>query len=437
MTWALTPAAFPSLSEEQPLREEASLSPAAHVAILLIATGLLLTRRPDAFFNPQFWAEDGGIWFAQAHALGPWVPFRIPNTGYLQTISRLVAAISVLFPLRWAPTVFNFSALLIQLAPLSLLLTQRASILGRLPARLFFGLLYVCLPNSFEIHMNVTNAQWHLAFLYFLVLILPPWDGLWRVFDWAVIVIAGLSGPFSFFLVPVAWLLWRGKRLRPSRALAVAGCAAVQVAAFLFMGGTPRDHGPMGASIGAFSRIIGGQVVIGSLIGQQGLEHLNAHAHLARYVFFALTIAAFGAFCVTVLRGSLEHKAFVVFAALILAATLRASNGSGAAPAWPSLGNPGMSCRYWFIPMLACLVTLAWLAGGRHPLAIRIPAVALLLIFPVGVVLDWRYRPFEDFHWREHAALVEASAPGTPFEIPINPPGWKVGLTAPSHRDRP
>jgi len=354
----------------------------------------------------------------------------MPNTGYLQTISRLVAAISIYFPLRYAPTVFNFFALLAQLAPLSVLLSARASTLARLPARLFFGLLYVCLPNSFEIHMNVTNAQWHLAFLFFLVLILPSSDRPWRVFDWVVIVIAGLSGPFSFLLVPVAWLLWWERRLRLSKALAVSACAAVQVAAFLSMGGTPRDHGPMGASIGAFSRVIGGQVVIGSLLGQGGLEHLNTHPHFARYVFFALTIAAFGALCLTAFRGSIEHKAFVAFAAMILAATLCSPNGNGTAPAWPSLGHPGMSGRYWFIPMLACLVTLAWLAAGRHPLAMRVPAVVLLLLLPIGVMLDWKYRPFEDFRWREHAALVEASAPGTAFEIPINPPGWKVRLTA-------
>ena len=42
------------------------------------------------------------------------------------------------------------------------------------PARLLFALLSVALPNAWEVHANLTNAQWHLAIAAFLVLVGPP-----------------------------------------------------------------------------------------------------------------------------------------------------------------------------------------------------------------------------------------------------------------------
>jgi hypothetical protein len=349
----------------------------------------------------------------------------------------LVAEFSLLFPLRNAPVIFNLFALLFKLAPLSILLSARASTLAGLPTRLFFGLLYVCLPNSFEIHMNITNCQWHLALLSFLVLVLPRKDGAsWRIFDWTVILIGGLSGPFCLLLAPIAWCLWWKDRLGVSRALAVSGCAAVQTGAFFLLQGVSRTIDPSGASVSAFSRIIGGQVVVGSLLGQRATESLNAYPVLAPAIFFTLTIGALFAFCMVALKGTFEHKLFVLYAALILGATLRTSTGNGGMPSWPSLGTAGMGGRYWFVPMLAFLVTLVWLAGGGHKSAIRISAAALLLLFPIGAFLDWRYRPFEDLHWTDFATKVRSSPPGGSVVTPINPPGWTVTLSTHTPSDR-
>jgi hypothetical protein len=347
----------------------------------------------------------------------------------------MVAAIALCFPLWGAPAIFNLAALSAHLAPLGVLLSTRASTLATLPVRMFLGLAYVCLPNSFEIHMNLTNAQWHLALLLFLVLILPTPQSLsWRAFDWAVILAGGLSGPFSLLLAPLAWLLrWKNRAGLP-RATAVSVCAAVQLATLLFLGGRVRQNGPSGASVEAFSRVVGGQVVVGSLLGQRTVASLNQHPDAGRPVFFGLTLGALaGAFLVG-LRGSFEHKVFLAFAALIVASALQASTGNATTPAWWSLGDAGIGGRYWLIPMLACLVTLVWLSGPRHHFAIRATAIALLASFPIGVVLDWRYRPFEDFHWRDHAAMVERSAPGSSVRIPINPPGWAITLKAQADR---
>jgi hypothetical protein len=63
----------------------------------LVAVGaiaVVIARRPDAVTNAQFWAEDGTIWFATAYDHGGFASLFVPYNGYLQTFSRLVAALS-------------------------------------------------------------------------------------------------------------------------------------------------------------------------------------------------------------------------------------------------------------------------------------------------------------------------------------------------------
>ena len=100
------------------------------------------------------------------------------------------------------------------------------------PARVLFALIYLLLPDSAEVYANLTNVQWHLAFFAFIVLASTPPPG-WRgaALDAAVLLLSGLSGPFSLFLAPVAVLRAWHDRNRTTfwRAAVVLGCCVVQV----------------------------------------------------------------------------------------------------------------------------------------------------------------------------------------------------------------
>jgi hypothetical protein len=98
-----------------------------HLLLILCLAGalILVLRRPDAILNPQFWAEDGKVWFANAYNLGPLRSLLLPQDGYFQTISRITAAISLLVPTKSAPLVFNLVALIIQLLPFGIIVSPR------------------------------------------------------------------------------------------------------------------------------------------------------------------------------------------------------------------------------------------------------------------------------------------------------------------------
>jgi hypothetical protein len=108
---------------------------------------IVVLRRPDVVLNPQFWAEDGKIWFAHAHNLGVFHSLLLPQNGYLQTLSRVVAGVAMLVPMQWAPLVFNLAAITVQVLPVMLLNGGRGRVLvPSLAARLLLSLLYIAQP---------------------------------------------------------------------------------------------------------------------------------------------------------------------------------------------------------------------------------------------------------------------------------------------------
>ena len=71
--------------------------------------------------------------------------------------------------------------------------------------RLLIAFIYLALPHSSEVLANVTNTQWHLGLLAFLIVIAQPSRQKgWRVFDIAAVLISAISGPICLLMTPVA-----------------------------------------------------------------------------------------------------------------------------------------------------------------------------------------------------------------------------------------
>jgi hypothetical protein len=94
---------------------------------------------------------------------------------------------------------------------------------------------------------------------------------------------------------------------------------------------------------------------------------------------------------------------------------------------WPGIDGE----RYYFLSMLAFMASLVWMAGRRAtPRVLRNFAVALLLLFPIGVYQDWNLPAFEDLDFYYYADQFERAPAGTKIVIPINPdPVWAMELT--------
>lgn len=416
-----------------------------HAAVFAVAFAIVCSRRPDAVFNAQFFAEDGAVFYRDAYQYGLH-SLLLTYSGYFHTLLRLVALFAQLFPFSWAPLIMNFIGITVQVLPVNALLSSRFSQIA-FPLRLLAGFTYLALPNTFEIDANVTDVQWHLALLAcVLLLALPARNRGWKVFDAIVLVLTSLSSPMGILLVPVAAVLWWKRRNTWSATtlgLLSPGAVLQVLTVLLHWQGRQTPHidlagavvfnwGSNGVTFSRFAAILGRQVFFSSLLGlntQNWLLQLEGlHTLEAIATFVGLAFLLYGLF-----SGPIELKLFTLFALAVL--TLGLVNplaGPPDRPQWHWLCTPGCGNRYYFLPMLAFLASLLWVASRAayaSPLrSLRGFAVVLLLLLPIGIYQDWRYPAFRNFNFQTYADQFEHAPSGTKVIIPINP-GWLMELT--------
>jgi len=404
------------------------------VVIFLAAFLVIFSRRPDAILNAQFFAEDGKLWYADAYRFGL-RSLLFPADGYLHTVARLTALVTLIFPFSIAPLVMNLCAITFQALPVNVFLSSRFSTIT-LSTRLLAGFLYLALPNTDEINANAATLQWHLALLACLLLLAEPTrDRKWRFFDAVVLVLISLEGPMGILFVPLAAVLWWMRQDSWGRiSLALLAPGAVVQAVTVLLSHT-RQSAPNGASISRLTSILGRQVFLSSLLGKETVLHIVL-AHYRHSSFFEMIATTVGlAFLLYALRcAPTELKLFILFAFSVFALSL--VHPLADTPdhlQWESLRIPGCGTRYYFLPMIAFLSALLWtISSAKTSLSVRWFAGVLLLLLPIGILRDWQYPGFADLHFREYASKFEGAPSGTRIVIPLNPidPAyWSMELT--------
>ncbi|MDR3531497.1 MAG: hypothetical protein P4L90_13220 [Rhodopila sp.] len=396
-------------------------------AMWIMFMAVLFLRHPQAILQADFWGEDGCFWYADAYEAG-WRSLLWPHTGYLQTISRLIAVFAQNFPLSWGPTIFAASALIIQALPPTLLVSKRMDDAWPDPgARLGFALIYVLLPNSMEVLTNLTNSQWHLACLAFLIVTARPSSSrLVVAAELVALAISGLSGPFSVFLFPIAVWQFLGSRTGPAfvRVIVVTACMGIQ-ASFLFDTiGTARPQAPLGADVIILARILALQIFLGASLGIRIMLRISRSWVWGIDAVPLIVALVSGSLAFIALRrgNPLLRKSFV-YAALLLTAALISPVGSGSEPAWIFMTHPVAGNRYYFIPMLVWLGICISLLPDRVVL-VRCLALGFIVLLPFGFVTDFYYPGSNPTGFVEHAREFERAPVGTRMEFAVLPPGF-------------
>ena len=82
-----------------------------YLGVVALLAGIIVARRPDAVTTPQFWAEDGYIFFAENLTLG--FPRALAKfyQGFPYLTHRLIAWAGGLVPFSLAPRVYTTSAI--------------------------------------------------------------------------------------------------------------------------------------------------------------------------------------------------------------------------------------------------------------------------------------------------------------------------------------
>jgi hypothetical protein len=405
------------------------LGPWQQVLAFSLACAIIVSRRPDALFHPQFWAEDGVVWFAQAYNDGWWQSLFRTQVGYFQTLPRLVSALALLVPLSLAPLLCNLVALAVQAIPVSLLLSARSCEWGNLRTRAALAAIYLALPNSPEICAIITNAQWALAFAAFLVLVeTPPPNQLVRAGDISIVVLCGLTGPFCIFLLAIAiFIAWkrRNRELWMHVGILVV-CSVIQAYGLFLKSPGERSSGGLGATPALFIRMLSGDIYLGALFGPNGLAMLQGS--LAFLVLLFIAAGGTTLIAVVLRRAPFQMTHLAMFAIMVLGATLISPSSEDplGIPKWQLIAAAG-AVRYWYYPSLVFLWSLVM---GLNQASRRLKGICafLLVLLCFGVALRWRRPAFQDTHFASSAKSFETAPAGTIKVFPENPEGWSFRL---------
>jgi hypothetical protein len=167
-------------------------------------------RRPDALTYPQFWAEDGMIFFADAYHHGFSSLWR-DHGGYYHLVPRVAALLGLsLIPLVFQPLFYNLICLFGILAII-------AYLWFRLPfspeKKFFMALSLTWAPVANEVMLSLAGFHFILSLCPIIMLLgRPPQNGLEWFIDLFVMVISGLTGPFLTLFFPLLLLVaWENK----------------------------------------------------------------------------------------------------------------------------------------------------------------------------------------------------------------------------------
>jgi hypothetical protein len=199
---------------------------------------ILCIKSPDALKYPQFWAEDGAIFYAQQET-SAYPMILEPYAGYLHLIPRIVSWLAKPIDVFYTPLFYNVLAIIIDAFCISYILLQTTRTFG---SYTIFIALFL-LPTIGDIYGTITNVQWFVQTC--LVLCLIPVElnaqqgaSAREVFIIALIIVGSLTGPFSVILAATLLALYlviaaaRASNLAtriPALAMQVSALEAVQV----------------------------------------------------------------------------------------------------------------------------------------------------------------------------------------------------------------
>lgn len=373
------------------------------IIVALAVVALVGLRKHDSFAHPQFWAEDGGLFFIQAES-HPWTAILLPYEGYLHLLPRLIAVVGRGLPLAIVPTFYVLSALCVSGIVAWAIQSPRIRFPGAWAAALAIALI----PHTGEVYLTICNLQWILAIgLLGLVLADDASTRLQRVSDAGSLIVMGLTGPFIVIALPLfAWRAWR-RRSRWSLAmlLLAAACSAANAPSLFAYHPTPRT-----ASFSLVHAV--------AMIGWRAIATLGTGVFYPGEIACIILACALPALAIGVLwrRGFLADGLVLLSASvLILAATAYKAGYDQ----WP-LSNLVNADRYFFVSKVLSvwfMVAIASTAGK----AVRGVILFLLLAAFVVNMPRFVFPPFPDQNWRKYSGLIEH---GVLTRVPILPDGF-------------
>ncbi len=383
----------------------------------LINVVALYYRYPDSFCHPQFYAEEGSIFFTDAYHEG-WGSLFNTTNGYFHLFPRMISLLSLSagIPYLFLPAIFNYACLLVYFLLWYFIFTRLDLPLF---TRFFFSLTIILVPVGNEIGMNLTNIQWYLALFPVILLCGKSPQHKWQRYgDRLLLLFCAFTGPYVMVMFPVflCSIFFKEKKhaqLYPFFIICLAGAIACAISLIEY-GTIERAEGEFRLMNYAFVQIFFYQYFFPLL----SIEMYNAPKWLV-LVLSAGSVLLFFFLMQRIIR-SKNQVAFVSFAcslAFFIVTSISYRKD-------PFHMSPIDNCiRNFFLPMVFLLWAL--LAMTRFNGIKIIAWSGIFAWFALQTVLFIPPRRFRDLGWSAYAKKIDSCDSLT---IPIHPEGWKMEL---------
>jgi hypothetical protein len=375
--------------------------------ILFIFAVAVFYKSPDQFINPQFWAEDGVVFFMGSLQQG-FQSILTPYAGYYHLIPRLVAYMATFFPIVAAPAIYLYSSYLILLV----IAWSYHQLLNNNRSRYFLVGSTILVPINGELFLNLTNLQWLIApFILVVFFSSPPSGAFSRVLLSIALLLVCLTGPFSIFFAPfiVATFFLQKITIYRFVNLGILGiCSVVQ--AFSLIKSQRLDKSL--PSLDSFRDLVFNNYFSSIFLGKSLAATSHAMSYVVGIVFLIWIIA-----CIVQLKKKdiLVATCLFVLSFALLYLGLQAANNN------PSISPFTVGQRYFYIPALL----LIWLIGL---LIFKIPRMSSIGIVWIGLIAfsaigSYSALPLVDYKWSQ-----TIKNPNRSQIMPINPPPWTISI---------
>lgn len=380
---------------------------------------LLMFRRPDSILNPQFWAEDGFIFFKDQLQTGLGYSLFHQYMGYLHFVPRLVASFASWFPVQHAPLIYN---------SLTTALEATAFSLFALPAYRFlikqdYLRIATCAVAAgvflaSEVLGTITNVQWHLAIGAVVILFYPVPESransLWfQLISGGMGIIVVCTSPQTLILLPIVlWKILPLDRIRSIGPLLVTAGMAVQtylIATTL----TPALPKVARSAVQLASVTLAAPIyrcLLADLAGDRAI------GPIASRFATAMNVSAILAFLLWLLwlfwsytgaiRWSVAVAAYALFASIAVAAARRpfAETFNLTTP-WVEWDHQRYVLLGSVMIVYLAALTLQQLVGRFGAF---VPTLCLVGLFAYGLNDHYAAPAFADLHWPDQAKRIES-----------------------------
>ena len=393
-----------------------------HLLLVTLCAALLLLRRPASLLHPQFWAEDGTLFFQEAFNHGFLKTVLQPAFGYLHSFPRLVAGLSLLFPMAHAPLIFNLSAFAVQLLPALYLLSPRmARHITSFSARALAALLYIALPASYETHVNLTNSHWYLALTAVCILVATPAiDARIRALETFMLALFSLTGPFSILFLPLVAprLLGILRGTQPARSLTVPIVIAAGAVVQLGLASTSARIGAAVAQSGPLSlqelmAVVSMHTFFNAVFGINGFTRF---CRMQPPFAYGLGMAALAFLLFVAVRDRVKPL-LILFYLSALTIALSFMFPLNDLRLWL---HPQAGPRYFLFACLFVQFAILHLAFAARPLR-YVGYVLLAVALAVGIPADFFHPDQPDVHWADQTTVFRSLPAGSDFSVPVVP----------------